>query len=215
MKKVIAGSLLFASLSVLLCVLFLGGLFPRIPAWAGALLSWLVLLSVLSVFGAVFLRREKAADPGTPCPPGRSPDPDPETETGPPVSGIHAPSAGAAGKRGYEVFLRAVRYMEEKRPYLDEKLSLERFAKAIFSNKVYVSKNINYYSGKNFRQFVNWYRIRHAVELMKADPHLRMEEVSMLSGFHSTVSFNMAFRLFEGKTPTQWQEEYTDSLRKR
>ena len=50
---------------------------------------------------------------------------------------------------------------------------------------------------------------------MKADPHLRMEEVSMMSGFHSTVSFNMAFRLFEGKTPTQWLEEYMDSLRRR
>ena len=37
----------------------------------------------------------------------------------------------------------------------------------------------------------------------------------MRSGFHSSVSFNMAFRLFEGKTPTQWIEEYVDSLRKR
>ena len=198
MKNNIVGSCLFASLSVLLCFLFLIGLSPRVPLWAGALCSWVSVLSVTLVFDAVF--REK--NPVYPAPPL----PEPKSAPVPPEAG---------GKRGYEVFQRAVRYMEEKRPYLDEKLSLEQFSKAIFSNKGYVSKNINYYSGKNFRQFVNWYRILHAVELMKADPHLRMEEVSMLSGFNSTVSFNMAFRLFEGKTPTQWQEAYVESLRKR
>jgi YesN/AraC family two-component response regulator len=104
--------------------------------------------------------------------------------------------------------------MEDKRPYLDEKLNLDSFSKAVFSNKVYVSKNINHYSGKNFRQFINWYRIQYALDLMKKDPHLRMEEVAMMSGFHTTVSFNMAFRLFVAKTPTEWHEEYVDSLRK-
>lgn len=208
MKKIIAGSMLFSSLSVLFCVLFFGGLCPQLPVWAGVLCAWAGVVAVTLLFGVLFLRRKREEEPAGACPP----DPDPEPETGPALApGV----AGSVGKRGYEVFLRAVRYMEEKRPYLDEKLGLEQFAKAIFSNKVYVSKNINYYSGKNFRQFVNWYRIRHAVELMEADPHLRMEEVSMLSGFHSTVSFNMAFRLFEGKTPTQWQEAYVESLRKR
>ena len=201
MKRIIAGSLLFASLSVFLCLFFFSGFFPNLPVWAGALCSWVVVLSVMLAFGIVFrVRKGKADAAPAEQEPAAIPSPTP---------------AGSAGKRGYEVFQRAVRYMEEKRPYLDDSISLEQFAKAIFSNKVYVSKNINYYSGKNFRQFINWYRIRYAVELMKEDPHLRMEEVSMLSGFHSTVSFNMAFRLFEGKTPTQWLEEYTDSLRRR
>ena len=105
--------------------------------------------------------------------------------------------------------------MEEKKPYLEESIGLEDLSRAVFSNKAYVSKNINYYAGRNFRQFVNWYRIQHAIGLLKEDPHLKMEDVSTLSGFHTTVSFNMAFRLFEGKTPTQWLEEYVDSLRKR
>ena len=124
-------------------------------------------------------------------------------------------SPGAAGKRGYEVYERVVRYMEEQKPYLEESLSLEQLSRAVFSNKAYVSKNINYYSGRNFRQFLNGYRIQHAIGLLKEDPHLKMEDVSSMSGFHSTVSFNMAFRLFVGKTPTQWLEEYVDSLRKR
>ena len=149
----------------------------------------------------LILRRGDGAGESEP----RVPDSEPQS----------APVPAGAGKRGYEVFQRVVRYMEEKRPYLDEKINLERFSKAIFSNTVYVSRTINYYSGKNFRQFVNWYRIQYALDLMREDPHLKMEEVSILSGFHSTVSFNMAFRLFEGKTPTEWHEEYVDSLRKR
>lgn len=130
---------------------------------------------------------------------------DPGEETSPPPS--------QPGKRGFELFQRASRYMEEQHPFLDDKMDLDRFSRAIYSNKVYVSKAINYYSGKNFRQFLNWHRIQYALDLMRQDPHLKMEEVSILSGFHSTVSFNMAFRLFQGKTPTAWHEEYIDSLR--
>lgn len=202
MKKIIAGSFVFSLFPILLCLLFFGGVFPRLPMWAGALCAWAVAMAALLLFGRGYLGgRGKLEETGR----------QPVRET---ADAVPAPT-GSVGRRGYEVYQRVVRYMEEKRPYLDETLSLEQLSKAIYSNKVYVSKNINYYSGRNFRQFVNEYRIRYAIELMKADPHLRMEEVSMMSGFHSTVSFNMAFRLFEGKTPTQWLEEYMDSLRRR
>lgn len=105
--------------------------------------------------------------------------------------------------------------MEEDKPFLDPKLNLASFSRGIYSNTVYVSKNINFYSGVNFRTFVNRYRINHAIMLMKADPGAKIEDIAAMSGFHNPVSFNMAFRLFEGKTPTAWLEEYTDSLKKR
>ena len=203
MKKIIARPVFSALCSVSVCVLFLGGIIPGLPLWAGIPCACVASLAAsLLVENAFHPRREApAAGDG---PDGAVTD----TEQAP-------PPPETAGKRGYEVYQRAVQYMEEAMPYLDDALNLEQFAKAIFSNKVYVSKNINYYSGRNFRQFVNWYRIRHAIGLMKKDPRIRMEDVSMRSGFHSSVSFNMAFCLFEGKTPTQWIEEYVDSLRKR
>ena len=159
-------------------------------------------VSIFAVDLAVFILFDRTKEPGK-VPADRQGG----ASAPPPVS-------EGAGKRGYELFQRMVRYMEEKRPYLDESLNLDDFSRAMYTNKVYVSKNINYYSGKNFRQFINWYRIRYAKELMMQDPHLKMEEVSTMSGFHSTVSFNMAFRLFEEKTPTGWLEEYIDSKKK-
>ena len=206
MKKIIARPVFSALCSVSACVLFLGGIIPGLPLWVGIPCACAASLAASLLIENPFRVRRKAAgaaEDGQDA--AKEPATDPEQGPPPPES---------AGKRGYEVYQRAVRYMEETRPYLDDSLNLEQFSKAIFANQVYVSKNINYYAGRNFRQFVNWYRIRHAIGLMKEDPRMRMEDVSMRSGFHSSVSFNMAFRLFEGKTPTQWIEEYVDSLRK-
>ena len=207
MKKIIVRSVFSAMFSVSVCMLFLGGIIPGlslrggIPCAFAASFAGSLLAATASRTGRGETGGKKEEKAGTP-------DGRPDRESS-------AAAPGAAGKRGYEVYLRVVRYMEEKKPYLEESIGLEKLSRAVFSNKAYVSKNINYYAGRNFRQFVNWYRIQHAIGLLKEDPHLKMEDVSTLSGFHTTVSFNMAFRLFEGKTPTQWLEEYVDSLRKR
>lgn len=194
--KTVASSFLYASLSAGLCACFFGQARFHLP-YAVALGC----VFALSLAGTLLVRKAVSMGKG--------------------AEGSRDPAAGRAvqsppakpGRKGFELFQRASRYMEEHRPFLDEKMDLDRFSRAIFSNKVYVSKAINYYSGKNFRQFLNWHRIQYALDLMKADPHLKMEEVSNMSGFHSTVSFNMSFRLFQGKTPTQWHEEYVDTLR--
>ena len=203
MKKIVLASVLCALFSVATVFFFVTQTFIRLPL--GPSLGCAFLLTAAADAAALSLVGRKR-------PEGRRKQPESGQET---VRGKPSGSDGRERNRGYEVFQRIVSYMEERKPYLDESLNLEDFSKSIFTNKVYVSKNINHYSGKNFRQFVNWYRIQYALDLMKRDPHLKMEEVSVMSGFHTTVSFNMAFRLFEGKTPTEWHDAYVDSLRKR
>lgn len=94
--------------------------------------------------------------------------------------------------------------MESKRPFLDEDFSLQDLASASFTNKTYLSKTINLFSGRNFRQFVNYYRIRYSIDLMKQDKHLRVSELSALSGFHTVVTYNMAFKLNMNETPSEY-----------
>lgn len=105
------------------------------------------------------------------------------------------------------LYRKAVSIMEEKQLFLDENLDLESFSRKMLSNKSYLSKTINVMSGRNFRQFVNYYRVEYAVNLLMKDPVLKMEEVALMSGFHTVVSFNMAFRLFRGETPSDWLRE--------
>ena len=104
------------------------------------------------------------------------------------------------------LYERAVGLMEKKHPFLDDGFGLDDLAGALFTNRAYLSKTINILSGRNFRQFVNYYRIQYCVELMRQDPNLKLINVALMSGFHTTASFNMAFKLNLGETPTQIQE---------
>jgi len=97
--------------------------------------------------------------------------------------------------------------METKRPYLDEEFSLQDLATASFTNKTYLSKTINLFSGRNFRQFVNWYRVQYSIDLMNKDKHLRISELSMMSGFHTVVTYNMAFKLNMNETPSEYLQK--------
>lgn len=107
------------------------------------------------------------------------------------------------------LFERVENYMETRKPYLDSTFKIKDLSKALFTNHVYLSRTINVCSGGNFCQFVNRYRIAYAVDLIKRDPRMRVFELSLMSGFHSTVSFNMAFRLFQRESP----QEYIDRMR--
>ena len=108
------------------------------------------------------------------------------------------------------MYNRMCRYIEDKKPFLDPAYALEELARALFSNKAYISKMINSTTGLNFSQFMNRYRVNYARELYANDMDLKVKDLSDLSGFHSQVSFNMAFRLFYDITPGAWCKEYKD-----
>lgn len=112
----------------------------------------------------------------------------------------------------YALYEKVTCIMDSKRPYLDEDYSLNDLSFAAYTNKTYLSRTINVMSGKNFRQFINSYRIRYSVELMKKNPRLRMDEVATMSGFHSTVTFTMAFKANMGETPGEYAQRLKSNL---
>lgn len=112
------------------------------------------------------------------------------------------------GKDMAVTYRRAQEYMETARPYLRQMLSLEDFAREMGTNKVYLSRTINVVSGRNFCQFVNYYRVQYAKDLMLSTPGIKMIEAALASGFNSVVTFNMAFKLNEKLTPSEWLREY-------
>ena len=115
------------------------------------------------------------------------------------------------------LYERVLEYFVEEKPYLNPNLTINDIVEVVFSNKLYISKAISQYTGRNFCQFVNYYRVIHAVELYRNNTNLKVLELASRSGFNSVVSFGMAFRLYMGEKPGDWcrKEKYRlDKLKK-
>ena len=101
----------------------------------------------------------------------------------------------ADGPGAVDQFLydRCCRYMADRKPFLVESFSLG-----------YLSKTINYFSGKNFRSYINHYRVMYAMELFRKNKSLTVSELGALSGFHSGTTFNQAFKAVMQESPSTW-----------
>jgi AraC-like DNA-binding protein len=103
-----------------------------------------------------------------------------------------------------DIYERVVAYFETEKPFLNNELTINDLSKALYSNKLYLSRAISQFTGRNFCQFVNYHRVTYSMELFRKDPDLKIQELAARSGFNSDVSYNMAFRLFMGETPGEW-----------
>lgn len=111
-----------------------------------------------------------------------------------------------------ELFAKVVAMMESSQPFLNEDYSLQELAMNLYTNKTTLSRAINLVSGMNFRQFINGYRVRYSVELMKKNPRMRVEELTEMSGFHSTVTYTMAFKANMHVTPGEYLQKLRSNL---
>ena len=99
---------------------------------------------------------------------------------------------------------RCCRYMTQRRPFLVDSFSLQDLSNAVYTNRGTLSKIIKRFSGRNFRQYVNYYRVMYAMELFRGNMSLRVSDLSQLSGFHSVTSFFQNFKNFMGEPPSHW-----------
>ena len=94
--------------------------------------------------------------------------------------------------------------MVERRPFLVVDYQLQDLANSLYTNRSYLSKTINRFSGKNFRAYVNYYRVMYAMELFRANMSLRINDLAQLSGFRSESSFLNSFKSVMGEPPSIW-----------
>ncbi len=116
---------------------------------------------------------------------------------------IPAPGEDSVAVDQY-LYDRCCRYMTERRPFLVETFTLQDLANAVFTNKLYLSRTINRFSGKNFKNYVNYYRIMYAMELFRRNMCLHIAELAGLSGFRSETVFLRNFKSVMGEPPSQW-----------
>lgn len=121
------------------------------------------------------------------------------------VSAVEVPNDVTKNDKVYqEIYDRIVSYFEVQKPYLRSDLMMDDLVKEVFSNKLYISRAISQITGRNFCQFVNYYRVMHSIETFRSNPELNVTELAHQSGFNSLVSYSMAFRLYMNENPSDW-----------
>jgi AraC-like DNA-binding protein len=99
--------------------------------------------------------------------------------------------------------------METEKIYLNNNLSVYDIAHELKTNKSYISFSINNILKKNFRNFVNEYRIKEAQKLL-LDPkfdNLSIEGIAQTVGYISKSTFNTSFQKYTGKKPSDFRNE--------
>lgn len=106
-----------------------------------------------------------------------------------------------------ELMARISQLMEEQKLYLNSELKLSDIAKALNTNRYYVSDCINSHGNGSFTQFVNAYRIAYAQNLMRQQPDMKISEVWTASGFSTERTFLRTFKTISGMTPSEWKAQ--------
>lgn len=99
-----------------------------------------------------------------------------------------------------------IKKVNDDKIYRDQDLTIYKLAKEIGTNSKYLSSIINKEFEKNFVNFINEYRVEEAKQNLKSEKYKNytIEAHGQHVGFKSKSSFNIAFKKYTGKTPTEF-----------
>jgi ligand-binding sensor domain-containing protein/AraC-like DNA-binding protein len=106
--------------------------------------------------------------------------------------------------------------MEEEKPFLDPELSLQKLAERIGITREDLSHVINEQLGRNFKNFINEYRIEEAKRKL-VDPQENqfvLLKIAFDVGFNSKSAFNASFKKSTGLSPSEYRKKYQETGKK-
>ncbi|MBJ9976204.1 helix-turn-helix domain-containing protein [Pseudomonas sp. S75] len=96
-------------------------------------------------------------------------------------------------------------YFQQRRPYLDPGLDLQRVASESGYSRNQISYLLNQVLGQSFYRYVNHARVLHLLdELQTPTGTLRIDELAFAAGFNSLSAFYKSFRDHTGLSPTAY-----------
>lgn len=101
-------------------------------------------------------------------------------------------------------------FFKSEKIYLNSSITLNDISKAIGIPAREISQIINESLNKNFFDFINYYRIEEATELLKKHPEKTILEIMYESGFNSKSAFNTAFKKQTGQTPSKFRSNLVE-----
>ena len=96
--------------------------------------------------------------------------------------------------------------VKEKELFLTPNFSLKDLSNTLKLPKRYVSYLINRYHDKNYKEFINDFRIQTFLQKAQSDEknHKTLLALALESGFNSKSTFNQVFKNHVGKTPSEY-----------
>ena len=158
----------------------------------------------ISVCQDLFVAYRQMGDSATEAPTERhaAVGPDDEPATGPSAIGLSEEQATRLLEKVNSV-------LEDVSVISREDFSLAMLAKMVDSNTKYVSMVINDTYGKNFKTYLNEFRIREACRRLSDTAHygnMTIQAIYEQLGYKTASSFVAAFRKIIGTTPSQYQK---------
>lgn len=111
--------------------------------------------------------------------------------------------------QGLELWQKIQNVMQEEKPYRDPEYRLNELAESTGGSVHHVSQVINEQKGASFNDFINYFRVLEAQDLLTSD---RAKEITILAislevGFNSKTAFYNAFKKHTGKTPREFKRD--------
>lgn len=103
-----------------------------------------------------------------------------------------------------DLYYRVLLVMEKERPFLNPELSMSMLAKAVATNRTYLSTAINRMTGSSFSVWLAEYRVNYVIQQMENGGFDSMDDLYEQAGFGSKTSFYRQFKQITGLTPKQF-----------
>lgn len=112
-------------------------------------------------------------------------------------------NSGLKKEQHSELKEKILEIMQQPTIFCNSDFSILKLAEMVHSNQTYVSQVINDSFDKNFKSFVNSYRIKEALKMFSNPQYdkFTIETISSLVGFESRETFRTVFKEITGVTP--------------
>ena len=111
-------------------------------------------------------------------------------------------------ERKDSILAKIKKEMEGNMYFTNNLASLSGLSKQINESSHHVSQVINEKLNKSFFELLAYYRVDHAKKLIRDDKEVKLtvEELTELVGYNSKSSFNIAFKKYTMKTPSEYRK---------
>jgi len=110
-----------------------------------------------------------------------------------------------SSEKDYGTCQKLSELVEGQKLYLQPGLKITDVASELGTNRSYLSEYINRKFGLSFCDYINTYRVRHAMDLISKRETGDMTDIYLDSGFASEASFYRNFKKFAGTTPNAYR----------